>query len=238
MFSPYSPEVTFHTPPAPTFGFLFSDKCGFSTERLLLNKRRDTVENVAGTTFLLAADRVQTGSYIGLDYIIGDTGISQGRHYWAFKVEPFSYMVKVGVASDSKLLEWFHSPRDTSSPRYDHDSGHDSGSEDTCYELSQPFTLLTVGMGKLFIPKASSSSSSAAASAVVAASDRVLPMPQRLGVCLDYDACRVYFYDADTMRCLYERQVDCSGTMYPAFGLMGSGRVQLEEFITAKKLTF
>lgn len=61
------------------FGFLFSDKCGFSTERLILNKRRDTVENVAGMAFLLAADRVQTGSYIGLDYIIGDTGISQGR---------------------------------------------------------------------------------------------------------------------------------------------------------------
>lgn len=40
------------------------------------------------------------------------------RHYWAFKVEPHSYMVKVGVASDSKLLEWFHSPRDTSSPRF------------------------------------------------------------------------------------------------------------------------
>lgn len=39
------------------------------------------------------------------------------RHYWAFKVEPYSYMVKVGVASDSKLLEWFHNPRDTSSPR-------------------------------------------------------------------------------------------------------------------------
>lgn len=27
-------------------------------------------------------------------------------------------MVKVGVASDSKLLEWFHNPRDTSSPRF------------------------------------------------------------------------------------------------------------------------
>lgn len=40
------------------------------------------------------------------------------RHYWAFKVEPHSYMVKVGVASDSKLLEWFHNPRDTSSPRF------------------------------------------------------------------------------------------------------------------------
>nr|XP_057926753.1 E3 ubiquitin-protein ligase TRIM36 isoform X5 [Doryrhamphus excisus] len=230
MFSPYSPEVTFHTPPAPAFDFLFSDKCGFSTERLILSKRRDAVESVAGMAFLLAAERVQTGGYIGLDYIIGDTGISQGRHYWAFKVEPHSYMVKVGVASDTKLLEWFHSPRDTSSPRYDHDSGHDSGSEDAaCYDLSQPFTLLTAGMGKLFIPKSSTSGDPG---------NRALPMPQRLGVCLDYDACRVFFYDADSMRCLYERQVDCSGTMYPAFGLMGGGKVQLEEFVTAKRLAF
>ncbi|KAM8886514.1 E3 ubiquitin-protein ligase TRIM36 isoform 5-T5 [Spinachia spinachia] len=235
MFSPHSPEVTFHTPPAPAFGFLFSDKCGFSTDRLILNKRRDAVESVASMAFLLAAERVQTGSYIGLDYIIGDTGISQGRHYWAFKVEPYSYMVKVGVASESKLLEWFHNPRDTSSPRYDHDSGHDSGSEDTCYELSQPFTLLTLGMGKLFIPKTSSSSN---VSATSDPGSRVIPMPQRLGVCLDYDASRVFFYDADTMRCLYDRQVDCSGTMYPAFGLMGSAKVQLEDFITAKRLTF
>lgn len=62
------------------FGFLFSDKCGFSTDRLILNKRRDAVESVASMAFLLAAERVQTGSYIGLDYIIGDTGISQGRY--------------------------------------------------------------------------------------------------------------------------------------------------------------
>lgn len=123
--------------------------------------------------------------------------------------------------------------------RYDHDSGHDSGSEDASYELSQPFTLITLGMGKLFIPKASSSSSVSNANAASGdPGSRVLPMPQRLGVCLDYDAHRVYFYDADTMRCLFERQVDCSGTMFPAFGLMGSGKVQLEEFITAKKLTF
>uniref|UniRef100_A0A3Q3DV28 Tripartite motif containing 36 n=1 Tax=Hippocampus comes TaxID=109280 RepID=A0A3Q3DV28_HIPCM len=237
VFSPYSPEVTFHTPPAPAFDFLFNDKCGFSTERLVLNKRRDTVESMAGMAFLLAADRVQTGSYVSLDYIIGDTGISQGRHYWAFKVEPHSYMVKVGVASDTKLLEWFHNPRDTSSPRFDHDSGHDSGSEDACYDLSQPFTLLTVGMGKLFIPKTSPSSSSAATASGDPA-NRALPMPQRLGVCLDHDAGRVYFYDADNMRCLYERQVDCSGIMYPAFGLMGGGKVQLEEFVTAKRLTF
>ncbi|KAG7261640.1 hypothetical protein CRUP_004869 [Coryphaenoides rupestris] len=218
IYSPYSPEVTFHTPPAPAFGFLFNDKCGFSAERLVLSKRRDSVESQAGVAFLLSSDRVQTGSY------------------------PHSYLVKVGVASDSKLLEWFHNPRDTSSPRYDQDSGHDSGSEDTCYELSQPFTLLTLGMGKLVIPKASSSSSSNSSAAAGGGggggSERVLPMPQRVGVCLDYEAGRVYFYDADSMRCLYERQVECSGTMYPAFGLMGSGKVHLEDFITAKRLTF
>ncbi|RXN08636.1 E3 ubiquitin- ligase TRIM36 [Labeo rohita] len=232
VFSPCSPEVTFHTPPAPVFGFLFNEKCGFSAERLQLSKRRDSVESVAGMSFLLAAERVQTGSYICLDYIIGDTGISHGRHYWAFRVEPNSYMVKVGVASDSKLTEWFHNPRDTSSPRYDHDSGHDSGSEDACFEVSQPFTLVTIGMGRLFIPKASVGAASGDHSS------RILPMPQRIGVCLDYDAGRVFFYDADTMRCLYERQVDCSGTMYPAFGLLGGGAVHLEEFITAKRLSY
>ncbi|KAJ8262730.1 hypothetical protein COCON_G00151870 [Conger conger] len=230
-FSSYSPEVSFHTPPAPVFSFLFNDKCGFSPERLALSKPRDSVESVAGLPFLLAAERVQTGGYVCLDYIIGDTGISQGRHFWAFHVLPHSYMVKVGVASDSKLQEWFHNPRDTSSPRYDHDSGHDSGSEDTCYELSQPFTLVTVGMGKLFIPKGS-------AAAAGDHGNRVLPMPQRIGVCLDYEEGRVFFYDADTMRCLYERQVDCSGTMYPAFALMGSGGVHLEQSITARRLAY
>ena len=61
------------------FGFLFNDKCGFSAERLVLSKRRDSVESQAGMAFLLASERVQTGSYIGLDYIIGDMGITQGR---------------------------------------------------------------------------------------------------------------------------------------------------------------
>ncbi|XP_018614020.1 E3 ubiquitin-protein ligase TRIM36 isoform X1 [Scleropages formosus] len=227
----YSPEVTFHTPPAPVFGFLFNEKCGFSPERLVLSKGRDAVESMAGLAFLLASERVQTGSYISLDYIIGDTGISQGRHFWAFRVEPSSYLVKVGVASDCKLQEWFHNPRDTSSPRYDHDSGHDSGSEDACYELSQPFTLVTVGMGKLFIPKGSGGAAGTSGDQ----GDRVLPVPRRIGVCLDYERGRVYFYDADTMRCLYERQVECTGTMYPAFGLMGGGAVRLEEFVTAKR---
>lgn len=42
----------------------------------------------------------------------------------------------------------------------------------------------------------------------------------------------------DHMKCLYERQVDCSHTMYPAFALMGSGGIQLEEPITAKYLEY
>ncbi|KAJ8285273.1 hypothetical protein GJAV_G00024920 [Gymnothorax javanicus] len=238
-FSAYSSEVSFHTPPAQVFSFLFNDKCGFSAERLSLSPSRDSVESVAGLPFLLAAERVQTGSYICLDYIIGDTGISQGRHFWAFHVQPHSYMVKVGVASDAKLQEWFHNPRDTSSPRYDHDSGHDSGSEDTSYEPSQPFTLVTLGMGKLFIPKGSAGAVSVSSSGGGDhGSNRVLPMPRRIGVCLDYEEGRVFFYDADAMRCLYERQVDCSGTMYPAFALMGSGGVHLEESITAKRLAY
>lgn len=61
-------------------------------------------------------------------------------------------------------------------------------------------------------------------------------MPMSIGVCLDCDKGQVSFYDMDRMRCLYERPVDCSHTMYPAFALMGSGGIQLEEPITAKYL--
>lgn len=97
-------------------------------------------------------------------------------------------------------------------------------------------------MGKVFIPKASLtatlSSGSGSGSGGEHQTSRVLPMPARIGVCLDYEAGRVSFYDADSMRMLYERQVDCSGTMYPAFGLMGSGGIHLEEFIAAKRLTY
>lgn len=87
-------------------------------------------------------------------------------------------------------------------------------------------------MGKLFIPKVSHTAAGGDHGS------RVLPLPQRIGICLDYDAGRVFFYDADSMRCLYERQVDCSGIMYPAFGLMGGGAIHLEEFIIAKRLSY
>ncbi|XP_044536044.1 E3 ubiquitin-protein ligase TRIM36 [Gracilinanus agilis] len=228
--SPCSREVILHTPPASVFSFLFDEKCGYNNEHLLLNLKRDRVDSRAGFSLLLAAERVHVGCYTSLDYIIGDTGITKGKHFWALRVEPYSYMVKVGVASNDKLQEWLHNPRDISSPRYEQDSGHDSGSEDTCFDSSQPFTLVTVGMKKFFVPKSPTSSNEP--------ENRVLPMPACIGIFLDYDKGKVGFYDADHMKCLYERQVDCSGTMYPAFALMGSGGIQLEEPITAKYLEY
>lgn len=75
------------------------------------------MESRAGFNLLLSADRIQAGSYITLDYIVGDVGITSGKHFWAFRVEPYSYLVKVGVASSEKLQEWFRSPSDASSPR-------------------------------------------------------------------------------------------------------------------------
>ncbi|XP_051850444.1 E3 ubiquitin-protein ligase TRIM36 isoform X3 [Antechinus flavipes] len=116
--SPCSREVILHTPPAPVFSFLFDEKCGYNNEHLLLNLKRDRVDSRAGFSLLLAAERVQVGCYTSLDYIIGDTGITKGKHFWALRVEPYSYMVKVGVASNDKLQEWLHNPRDISSPSY------------------------------------------------------------------------------------------------------------------------
>ncbi|XP_060617907.1 E3 ubiquitin-protein ligase TRIM36 isoform X5 [Anolis sagrei] len=231
--SPWSREVILHTPPAPVFSFLFDDKCGYNAEHLILNMRRNAVENRAGFPLLLGADRIQAGCYTTLDYIIGDTGIVKGKHFWAFHVEPYSYFVKAGVASDVKIQEWFHNSRDLTSPRYEQDSGHDSGSEDIFVESLQPFTLVTLGMKKFFIPKASP-----APVTPKDAVNRILPMPSSIGICLDCDKGKVGFYDADRMKCLYERQVDCSGTMYPAFALMGSAGIHLEETIAAKYLQY
>ncbi|KAG8456295.1 hypothetical protein GDO86_002182 [Hymenochirus boettgeri] len=227
--SPYSKEVILKTPPAPVFDFLFDDKCGYNKEHLVLSAQRDTVESMAGMSLLLGAERVQVGCYTCLDYIIGDTGITKGRHFWAFSIDPHSYLVKVGVTSDIKLQEWLHNPRDISSPRYDQDSGHDSGSEDISYDSSQPFTLATIGMKKFLIPKSN---------VACAGTERVLPLPTCIGVCLDYDKGKVGFYDAINMKCLYERDVDCTGTMYPAFALLGGGNIHLEEFITTKHLDY
>lgn len=88
-------------------------------------------------------------------------------------------------------------------------------------------------MKKFFIPKASP-----AQATLKDSGNRILPMPSCIGICLDCDKGKVGFYDADRMKCLYERQLDCSGTMYPAFALMGSSGIHLEETIAAKYLQY
>ncbi|NXQ11675.1 TRI36 ligase, partial [Peucedramus taeniatus] len=224
--SPWSREVIMHTPPAPVFSFLFDDKCGYNNEHLQLNPRRTSVESRAGFPLLLGAERLQVGCYTTLDYIIGDTGIAKGKHFWAFNVEAYSYLVKVGVVPSNKIQKLFHNTHDVTSPRYEQDSGHDSGSEDAAFDSSQPCTLVTLGMKKFFIP--------ATPAAPKDPASRILPLPSCLGICLDCDRGRVGFYDAGCMKCLYECEVDCSGLMYPAFALMGGAAVHLEEAVTAK----
>ncbi|XP_075266722.1 E3 ubiquitin-protein ligase TRIM36 [Opisthocomus hoazin] len=224
--SPWSQEVILRTPPAPVFSFLFDENCGYNSEHLLLNPRRTSVESTAGLPLLLGSERMQVGCYTTLDYIIGDTGIAKGKHFWAFHVEAYSYLVKVGVVSSNKIQKLFHNTHDVTSPRYEQDSGHDSGSEDAFFDSLQPFPLVTLGMKKFFIPTTPAAPTDPAS--------RILPLPPCLGICLDCDKGKVGFYDAGRMKCLYECEVDCSGIMYPAFALMGGAAVRLEEAVTAK----
>ncbi|NXM37066.1 TRI36 ligase, partial [Oxyruncus cristatus] len=224
--SPWSREVILRTPPAPVFSFLFDDKCGYNNERLQLDPGRTSVESRAGFPLLLGSERLLVGCYTTLDYIIGDTGIAKGKHFWAFRVEAYSYLVKVGVVPSNKIQKLFHSTHDVTSPRYEQDSGHDSGSEDAFFDSSQPCTLVTLGMKKFFIPTTPAAPKDPAS--------RILPLPSCLGICLDCDRGRVGFYDAGCMKCLYECEVDCSGIMYPAFALMGGAAVHLEEAVIEK----
>ncbi|XP_032831684.1 E3 ubiquitin-protein ligase Trim36-like [Petromyzon marinus] len=59
---------------------------------------------------------------------------------------------------------------------------------------------------------------------------RVSALPARLGVCLDHGAGTVAFYDADGGRAtrLCEMPVDCSGPVFPVFGFLGGGGLELE----------
>lgn len=75
------------------------------------------MESRAGFPLLLGSERMQAGCYTTLDYIIGDTGIAKGKHFWAFRVEAYSYLVKVGVVSGNKIQKLFHNTHDVTSPR-------------------------------------------------------------------------------------------------------------------------
>uniref|UniRef100_A0A8C7GV44 Tripartite motif containing 46b n=1 Tax=Oncorhynchus kisutch TaxID=8019 RepID=A0A8C7GV44_ONCKI len=218
-FGEYSEEVYLHTPPAPVLNFYLDSRWGLHADRLVVSKEQRCARSVPGLSLMQAADRALTSCHLTADLLVGDVAITQGRHYWACSVEPGSYLVKVGVGLEAKLQEWFHLPQDMASPRYDPDSGHDSGAEDSL-ESPPPFSFLTMGMGKIFLNSPASSPTGL-----------TYPLPPRLGVCLDFEKGRVTFYDAHSLRPLWEGPVDCSGPVCPAFFFIGGGALQLQELV-------
>uniref|UniRef100_A0A671LSQ3 Tripartite motif-containing protein 46-like n=1 Tax=Sinocyclocheilus anshuiensis TaxID=1608454 RepID=A0A671LSQ3_9TELE len=221
-FGEYSEEVYLHTPPAPVLSFCLDSRWGLHAERVALGKGQTYARSVPGMTLLQAADRALTSCHLTSDLLVADVSITQGRHYWACSVEPGSYLVKVGVGVEAKLQEWFHLPQDMASPRYDPDSGHDSGAEDT-QDCPPPFCFLTMGMGKILLPKCGVSNTSTG--------PLTAPLPPRLGLCLDFEKGRLTFYDAHSLRVLWEGTVDCSAPVCPAFCFIGGGALQLQELI-------
>uniref|UniRef100_A0A673GJP7 Tripartite motif-containing protein 46-like n=1 Tax=Sinocyclocheilus rhinocerous TaxID=307959 RepID=A0A673GJP7_9TELE len=193
-FGEYSEEVYLHTPPAPVLSFCLDSRWGLHAERVALGKGQTYARSVPGMTLLQAADRALTSCHLTSDLLVADVSITQGRHYWACSVEPGSYLVKVGVGIEAKLQEWFHLPQDMASPRYDPDSGHDSGAEDA-QDSPPPFCFLTMGMGKILLPKCGASNTSTG--------PLTAPLPPRLGLCLDFEKGRLTFYDAHSFsQCL------------------------------------
>ncbi|TRZ01317.1 hypothetical protein DNTS_020885 [Danionella cerebrum] len=221
-FGEYSEEVFLHTPPAPVLSFCLDSRWGLHAERVALGKGQTYARSVPGMNLLQAADRVLTSCHLTSDLLVADVSITHGRHYWACSVEPGSYLVKVGVGVEAKLQEWFHLPQDMASPRCDPDSGHDSGAEDTL-ECPPPFCFLTMGMGKILLPKSGATNTSTG--------PHTSPLPPRLGLCLDFEKGRLTFYDAHSLRVLWEGTVDCSSPVCPAFCFIGGGALQLQELI-------
>uniref|UniRef100_A0A8C1BCD0 Tripartite motif containing 46a n=1 Tax=Cyprinus carpio carpio TaxID=630221 RepID=A0A8C1BCD0_CYPCA len=228
-FGEHSEEVYLHTPPAPVLSFCLDSRWGLHAERVALGKGQTYARSVPGMTLLQAADRALTSCDLTSDLLVADVSITQGRHYWACSVEPGSYLVKVGVGVEAKLQEWFHLPQDMASPRYDPDSGHDSGAEDA-QDCPPPFCFLTMGMGKVLLPKCGASNTSTG--------PLTAPLPPRLGLCLDFEKGRLTFYDAHSLRVLWEGTVDCSAPVCPAFCFIGGGALQLKLFLAIFKLVF
>ncbi|XP_041823047.1 tripartite motif-containing 46b isoform X2 [Melanotaenia boesemani] len=239
-YGEYSEEVYLHTPPAPVLNFYLDSRWGLHADRLVVNKEQRGARSVPGLSLLQAADHALTSCHLTSDLLVGDVAITQGRHYWACSVEPGSYLVKVGVGLESKLQEWFHLPQDMASPRYDPDSGHDSGAEDAL-DSAPPFCFLTMGMGKIYLPQHSYHHHNSQGNnnrdpitngnGPSSPSGLTYPLPPRLGVCLDFEKGRVTFYDAHSLRPLWEGHVDCSGPVCPAFCFIGGGALQLQELV-------
>nr|XP_030147350.3 tripartite motif-containing protein 46 [Taeniopygia guttata] len=227
-FGDYSEDIYLHTPPAPVLNFFLDNRWGFNRDRLAISKDQRAVRSVPGIPMLFAAERLMTSCHLSIDLVIGDVAITQGKSYWACCVDPSSYLVKVGVGLESKLQEWFQVPQDVVSPRYDPDSGHDSGAEDTTVEAPPPYAFLTIGMGKILLSHGSALTSRDPNGCTV-------PLPPRIGICLDYEQGKVSFYDAVSFRELWECGVDCSGPVCPAFCFIGGGALHLQELVANKQ---
>ncbi|XP_041798931.1 tripartite motif-containing protein 46 isoform X2 [Chelmon rostratus] len=245
-FGEYSEEVYLHTPPAPVLSFSLDSRWGLHADRLALGRGQTYARSVPGLSLLQAADRTLTSCHLTSDLLVADLAVNQGRHYWACSVEPGSYLVKVGVGQEAKLQEWFHLPQDMASPRCDPDSGHDSGAEDG--QDSPPFCFLTMGMGKILLPQGHGHSQSQGESHSQGGvhshnsshsnlpHPHTAPLPPRLGVCLDCDKGRVTFYDAHSLRILWEGHVDCSAPVCPAFCFIGGGALQLQDLVANQNI--
>ncbi|TKS82091.1 Tripartite motif-containing protein 46 [Collichthys lucidus] len=180
---------------------------------------------------LRAADRTLTSCHLTSDLLVADLAVTQGRHYWACSVEPGSYLVKV---------------RKMPFGRCDPDSGHDSGAEDG--QDSPPFCFLTMGMGKILLPQGHGHSQSQGDSHSQGGlhshnsshsnlpHPHTTPLPPRLGVCLDCDKGRVTFYDAHSLRILWEGHLDCSVPVCPAFCFIGGGALQLQDLVANQSI--
>ncbi|NWJ07411.1 TRI46 protein, partial [Crypturellus undulatus] len=253
-FGEYSEDIYLHTPPAPgerprrrppahprrrlplltgsflpsVLNFFLDNRWGFNRDRLAISKDQRAVRSVPGVPMLFAAERLMTSCHLSVDLVIGDVAVTQGKNYWACCVDPSSYLVKVGVGLESKLQEWFQVPQDVVSPRYDPDSGHDSGAEDTTVEAPPPYAFLTIGMGKILL-------SHGTALTARDPNGCTVPLPPRIGICLDYEQGRVSFYDAVSFRGLWECGVDCSGPVCPAFCFIGGGALHLQELVANKQ---
>ncbi|KAI9533277.1 hypothetical protein NQZ68_025671 [Dissostichus eleginoides] len=245
-FGEYSEEVYLHTPPAPVLSFSLHSRWGLHADRLALGKGQTYARSVPGLSLLQAADRTLTSCHLTSDLLVGDLSVNQGRHYWACSVEPGSYLVKVGVGQEAKLQEWFNLPQDMASPRCDPDSGHDSGAEDG--QDSPPYCFLTMGMGKILLPQGHGHTHTQGDSHSLGGGHshssnhnnlphpHTAPLPPRLGVCLDCDKGRVTFYDAHSLRILWEAHMDCSSPVCPAFCFIGGGALQLQDLVANRSV--